>query len=122
MTRQRKLVIAGVAVLALGAGGAGIAQAVGGDAEEQVTGPQADRAKQAAIESAGGGRVVGIEREDEGRTAWEVEVRQRDGSQVELELSRDLERVAVETEDDDRDDTGEDNNDAQEEREGQDDD
>jgi hypothetical protein len=43
MTRSRKLVITGAAVLALGAGGVGIAQAVGGDSEEQVTGPEADQ-------------------------------------------------------------------------------
>jgi hypothetical protein len=100
MIRSRKLVILGVAVAALGAGGIGVAQAVGGDSDEQATGPQAERAKRAAVESVGGGRVVGVEREDEGSTAWEVEVVADDGREVELELNENLERVAVESDDD----------------------
>jgi hypothetical protein len=120
MTRTRKLLIAGAAVLALGAGGVGIAQAVGGD-EEQATGPEADRAKQAAVESAGGGRAVGVERENEGRSSWEVEVRRPDGGEVEVDLSRDLKRVAAESDDDDRGEQGEDD-DVRDEREGEDDD
>jgi hypothetical protein len=101
MIRGRKLILVGVAVIALGAGGIGVAQAVGGDeSEEQATGPQADRAKQAAIEAAGGGRVVAIERENEGDTAWEVEVALDDGRQTEVDLNQDLQRVAQETDDD----------------------
>jgi hypothetical protein len=119
MTRGRRLLITGAAVLALGVGGVGIAQAVGGD-DERATGPEADRAKQAAVESAGGGRAVGVERESEGRSSWEVEVRRPDGSQVEVDLSRDLERVAAES-DDDRGEQGGDD-DVRDEREGEDDD
>ena len=69
MTRRRKLLIGGALVLALSAGGVGYAQA-GGDDDENVTGPDADRAKQAAVAVAGGGRAVGVEREDEGSAAW----------------------------------------------------
>ncbi len=101
MTRKRKYLIAGVAVIALGAGGAGIAQAVGGDSsDEQVTGPEADRAKQAAVEIVGSGRAVGAEREDDDGSAWEVEVVRGDGRNVEVELNRALERVAVDVDDD----------------------
>jgi hypothetical protein len=109
MKRRRKLLIAGGAALAVAAGGVGIAQALGGDSEEQATGPAADRAKQAALESVGGGRVVGVERDDEGGGAWEVEVIQADGRQVEVHLNRSLERVGLEADDDgSRDERGDD--------------
>jgi hypothetical protein len=98
MTRRRKLLIAGAAVLAVGAGGVGLAQAVGGD-DEQATGPDADRAKQAAVKAVGGGRAVGVEREDEGGAAWEVEV-QRGSGTVEVKLSDDLSAVSREADDD----------------------
>jgi uncharacterized membrane protein YkoI len=102
MIRGRKLILVGVAAVALGAGGIGVAQAVGGDdSDEQATGPRAEQAKQAALDSVGGGRVVGIEREDEGDTAWEVEVRLDDGRQAEVDLNQDLKRVGQETDDDD---------------------
>ena len=100
MTRSRKLLIGGAVVAALGAGGVGIAQAVGGD-DEQATGPDADRAKAAAVESLGGGRAVSVEREDEGASAWEVEVRRADGSVVDVDLTSELQRAATERDDDD---------------------
>ncbi len=100
MGRGRKLVIAGAAVIALGAGGVGIAQAVGGDDEEQVTGPQAEQAKQAAVEAVGGGRAVGVERDDEGGAAYEVEVVRADGREVEVRLTQDLKQVGTGTGDD----------------------
>ena len=93
MTRRRKLVIGGAVVLALGAGGVGLAQAVGGDSEEQVTGPDADRAKAAAVKLVGGGKAVGVERDDGGGAAWEVEVEKADGGEVEVRLTSDLKQV-----------------------------
>ena len=98
MTRRRKLLIGGAVVLAIGAGGVGFAQA-GGDDDENVTGPEADVAKRAAVAAVGGGRAVGVEREDEGGAAWEVEV-ERDGKTVEVKLNSDLGRAGVETDDD----------------------
>ena len=98
MTHRRKLLIGGALALALSAGGVGYAQA-GGDDDENVTGPEAERAKQAAVAVAGGGRAVGVEREDEGNEAWEVEV-QCDGKTVEVKLTSDLKRAGVETDDD----------------------
>jgi hypothetical protein len=93
MTRRRKLLIGGAVVLALGAGGVGLAQAVG-DSEEQVTGPDADRAKAAAVKLFGGGKAVGVERDDGSGAAWEVEV-EKDGSEVEVRLTGDLRKVGV---------------------------
>jgi hypothetical protein len=100
MNRSRKLLIGGAVVVALGAGGVGLAQAGGGD-DEQAAGPDADRAKAAAVESVGGGRAVSVEREDEGATAWEVEVREADGSVVEVDLTSGLTRAPAERDDDD---------------------
>ena len=100
MPRKRKLLIGGAVVLALGAGGVGLAQAVSGD-DEQATGPDAERAKAAAVRLAGGGSAVAVEREDEGRSAWEVEVKKPGGSVVEVDLTRGLERAAAERDDDD---------------------
>jgi hypothetical protein len=100
MTRSRKLMIVGATVVALGAGGIGIAQAVGDDTDEQATGPQADRAKRAAVEAVGATRAVGAEREDDGNTAWEVEVVMNDGRQAEVDLDKDLARVGEEPGDD----------------------
>jgi hypothetical protein len=124
MTRSRKLLIAGAAILVLAVGGVGIAQAVGGDSEERVTGPEADRAAKAAVDAIGGGRAVGIERDDDDGEAWEVEVVRPDGSEVEVLLTRDLQEVGTETEDDqgesgretDDDDRGETENEAEEDR------
>ena len=101
MMKGRKLLIAGAAAILLAAGGVGIAQAVGGDSEEEVTGPQADRAKRAAVEAVGGGRGVDVERGDDGDSAWEVEVRQGD-RELEVNLTRDLKPVGGVAEDDAR--------------------
>jgi hypothetical protein len=99
MTRSRKLLIGGAVVVALGAGGVGLAQAVGGD-DEQATGPDADRAKAAAVKLVGGGSAVGVERDDGDGDAWEVEVKKRDGSVVEVGLTSDLRQAGVERDDD----------------------
>jgi hypothetical protein len=106
MTRGRKLLIAGVTVIAVGAGGVGIAQAVGGDSEEQVSGPAADRAKRAAVEAVGGGRAVGVERDEDGNGAWEVEV-ERGGGTDEVHLGRGLDEVGVGRDGDGSGDSGE---------------
>ena len=100
MTRSRKLLIGGAILVALGAGGVGLAQAVGGD-DEQATGPDADRAKAAAVRLVGAGNAVGVERDDGDGAAWEVEVKKPDGSVVEVGLTDDLRRAGVERDDDD---------------------
>jgi hypothetical protein len=99
MTRRRKLLIGGAVVLTLGAGGVGIAQAVGGD-DEQATGADADRAKAAAVKLVGGGSAVGVERDDDDGEAWEVEVKRPDGSVVEIGLTSDLRKARADRDDD----------------------
>lgn len=99
MSKSRKYLIIGGAVLALSAIGATVAGAAGGDSDEQVTGPDANRAKAAAVKSVGGGRVVGVERDD-GGAAWEVEIVKSDGSQVAVSLDGNLKQVGLEADDD----------------------
>jgi uncharacterized membrane protein YkoI len=81
--RVLKVAAATVAVAALALGGATWAIAGGGD-EDSVTGPQADRAKAAAIAHLGGGTAQEVERDD-GGAAWEVEVSKGD-REVEVHL------------------------------------
>jgi hypothetical protein len=108
MTRSRRLVLTGAVGLALAAGAVGVAQAVGGDSDDQpATGPDADRAKQAAVAAVGGGRVTGVEREDEQGEAWEVEVRISDGREVEVELDGNFAKSGLDLDDDERGDDGE---------------
>jgi uncharacterized membrane protein YkoI len=99
MTKKKLVASAAAVILALGAGGAGIAYATGGDSEEQVTGPDAEKAKSAALAAVGGGAVTEVERDD-GTAAFEVEVRRDDGSQVEVHLDRDLNVVGQEADED----------------------
>jgi hypothetical protein len=97
----RTLVIAAAVAMLLALGGVGIAYANGGDSEEQVTGPDAEKAKSAAIAAVGGGTVTEVERDDGyGTGAFEVEVKRDDGSQVEVHLDRDLNVVGQEADED----------------------
>jgi uncharacterized membrane protein YkoI len=105
---SRKYVIVGGSVLALAAGGAGAAVAIGnsGDDERGATGPGADRAKAAALELYPGGHANAIERDSENGATWEVEVRKPDGSTVDVRLGASYERVAIDS-DSEASDSGE---------------
>jgi uncharacterized membrane protein YkoI len=82
-------------------GGAGVAYANGGDSEEQLTGPDAQKAKSAAIAAVGGGTVTEVERDDGfGTGVFEVEVKRDDGSQVEVHLDGDYNVVGQEADED----------------------
>jgi hypothetical protein len=101
----RTVVIAAAVAIVVALGGAGIAYANGGDSEEQLTGPDADKAKSAAIASVGGGTVTDVERDDgdEGfgtSGVFEVEVKGDDGSQVEVHLDGDYNVVGQEADED----------------------
>jgi uncharacterized membrane protein YkoI len=98
----RTLVTAVAVAMLVTLGGAGIAYANGGDdSEEQVTGPDVQKAKSAAIAAVGGGTVTEVERDDgDGTGALEVEVKREDGSQVEVHLDGDLKVVGQQADED----------------------
>jgi uncharacterized membrane protein YkoI len=92
-------------VLAALAGG-GVAWGTAGDDDQNVTGPDADRARTAALAHVDG-QVVGVEREAEGATVWEVEIKRSDGSTVEVALDENYKVVGSGGEED-ADQAGED--------------
>jgi hypothetical protein len=101
MKRKQLIIVVAAAAAALAAGGVGIAQAVGGDSEEQITGPAAEKAKSAALRAVGGGTVTEVERQDgDGAGVYEVEVRRDDGSQVEVQLDASFQPVGTAGDDD----------------------
>ena len=87
---MKRILIALVAVAALGAGGTAIAGAAGGDdngTDKAITGSALDRASSVALKATGGGKVTGTEAGDE-ESYYEVEVTRDDGSQVDVQLDR----------------------------------
>ena len=105
-TNVRTLVIAAAVVaMLLALGGAGIAYANGADSEEQVTGPEADEAKNAAIAAVGDGTVTEVEPDDGiGTGVYEVEVTRDDGSQLEVHLDGDYNVVGQQADEDEPND------------------
>ncbi len=102
------LITAGV-VAAAAAGGAAIAGATGGgdDREDRgpdraITGDALQRASDAALKEAGGGRVTETEAGDED-SYYEVEVTKDDGTEVDVQLDRDFSVAGSETDRDDGD-------------------
>ena len=97
----KTLVIAAAVAMLVAFGAAGIAYANGGDSEEQLTGPDAEKAKSAAIAAVGGGTVSEVERDDgNGTGAFEVEVTREDGSQLEVHLDSDYNVVGRQADED----------------------
>ena len=87
--------------------------AVGGGEEESVSGPDAERAKSAALDAVGGGTVTEIEYQESGSAGlYEVEVQRADGSQVEVHVDGGFDPVGTAADDDggagEDDDAGED--------------
>jgi uncharacterized membrane protein YkoI len=103
MNRRTKGVLLGAAtVAALAGGGAAIAGATGGDddaTERAITGRALDRAKAAALEHTGGGRVTETEIGDE-ESYYEVEVTRDDGSQTDVQLDRRFDLVGGQADED----------------------
>lgn len=86
MRRRTTLIAGGVLAAAAIAGGTGIAVANGaGDNNAPLEGSTLDEAVAAALEATGGGEVLETEVGDEG-SAYGVEIRLEDGSQVEVNL------------------------------------
>ncbi len=97
MTINRTHIAAGAAVLALSAGGVGVAVA-GGESEEaseQVSGPAADRAREAAL-AHHPGTANAVERDSENGATWEVEITGEDGRTVDVRLDENYDVVVVE--------------------------
>lgn len=115
MKINRKLVAVAAAIAAVAAGGVGIAQAVGGGSEEQVTGPSAEKAKSAALKAVGAGTVTEVERQEGGR-GFEVEVRRNDGSHVDVRVSDRYQSLGTESGEDEKSGSGEDSKGAAEDR------
>ncbi|HZB05770.1 MAG TPA: hypothetical protein VE449_04210 [Thermoleophilaceae bacterium] len=108
MTKRRKILITGIAALAVAAGGVGVAVAGGGDdAEAPIRGGALERASAAALEHTGGGRVTETETGDE-ESFYEVEVTRDDGSQVDVQLDRGFNVVGGEADDENEDEGAED--------------
>jgi len=104
---RKRLLRVGAAVIVLGAlAGGGVAWGTAGDDDENVTGPAANRARAAALAHVDG-QVVGVEREAEGATVWEVEIKRSDGSTVEVALDENYNVVGSGAEED-ADEAGED--------------
>lgn len=101
MRRNKKVIAGAAAVAAVAAGGVGIAYGVGGDSEEPVTGPDAQKAQAAALEVVGGGTVSETEYQEAGSAGvYEVEVVRDDGSQVEVHIDGSFDSVGTAADDD----------------------
>jgi uncharacterized membrane protein YkoI len=98
MRKRTKITVAGLAALAVAAGGVGVAVAGGDDTEAPITGSALDKASAAALEHAGGGHVSETEVGDE-ESYYEVEVTRDDGSQVDVQLDRGFDVVGGEADD-----------------------
>jgi hypothetical protein len=96
LSRKMKISVAGAAsAVVLGAGGA--AYALGGDdGEGTATGPEADKAREAALNVLPGGRVNAVELDNEAGATWEVEVTRADGKTVDVRLDANYQVLLVE--------------------------
>jgi uncharacterized membrane protein YkoI len=108
---RRKLTVAALALVAIGALSGGIAIAAGGgDDDQPLTGSTLEKAKAAALEHTGGGTVIETEVGDDG-AAYGVEVRRDDGSVVEVSLDENFAVIGDEADDEtagEREESGED--------------
>jgi uncharacterized membrane protein YkoI len=96
---NRKLALVAAVVVALGAAGAGIAIAAGGDDDKPIAGAALDKATAAALAQTRGGTVTDTEVGDDG-AAYSVEVRLADGSTVEVNLDKGFHVIGKEADDD----------------------
>ena len=99
MNRRVIKVLAGVAVVVTAAlGGSAIARATGAfdDGDLQLRGPEAERARAAALEATDGGTVNAVERDTENGATYEVEVTRTDGSTVDVRLDESFAVVVIE--------------------------
>jgi uncharacterized membrane protein YkoI len=87
MNRRTKWIAGGTLAVAVIGTGTGLAVATGADDDRPLTGSTLDRATAAALRHTGGGTVTETEVGDDG-SAYSVEIRLGDGSQVEVNLDK----------------------------------
>jgi Peptidase propeptide and YPEB domain len=106
-SRVIKIAAAVSIAAALALGGAAWAIAGGGDDDGPgATGPDAEKAKAAALAHLGGGTANEVERGDE-EGAYEVEVTKPDGGTVDVHLDESFEVIGVEGDSENEDESGE---------------
>jgi hypothetical protein len=94
----RTLAVTGAAiVVALGVSGGAVALASSSGSDTNISGPDADRAVQAALVETGGGTANSVELDHEDGATWEVEVTKPDGSTVDIRLDGTFRVVTVES-------------------------
>jgi uncharacterized membrane protein YkoI len=97
---RKRFIEIGAGVLAVAAlAGGGVAWATAHDDDTPLTGTAFERATKAALAHTGGGTVTESEAGDDG-AAYSVEVRLRDGKQVEVNLDEQFRVVGQEGDDD----------------------
>jgi hypothetical protein len=96
---RKKIILAGAAIVAVAAAGGGVATALGSgeESERSATGPDAGKARAAALEITGGGTANSVERDSENGATWEVEVTKPDGETVDVRLDERFGKVVVES-------------------------
>ncbi|HEV8248448.1 MAG TPA: PepSY domain-containing protein [Gaiellaceae bacterium] len=89
---------AGAAAIVVALGGAALARATGvwDDGDSQLSGPQAEHAKRAALAITHGGTANAVERDSEQGATYEVEVTRPDGKTVDVRLDAHFGLVAIE--------------------------
>ncbi|HLR85385.1 MAG TPA: hypothetical protein VK059_10575, partial [Nocardioidaceae bacterium] len=81
----------------------------GGERDDQpLTGSTLDKARDAATDAAGGGKVTETEHSDDRGVAYEIEVTLPNGDEVDVDLDSDYNVVNKETDKADGDDRGDD--------------
>jgi len=94
-TSPRKLIVTAATVGVIAAG-AGTAAATSGEDQGGATGPNADRARDAALAIEKGGSANSVERDDENGATWEVEVTRPNGTTVDVRLDDRYQLVVIE--------------------------
>lgn len=103
MQKLKKIAAAVAALAALALGGAAIAGATGGgsdtsdrgDGDGELSAAVEKQAGRAALRVTGGGSLGQIERDGEKGATYEVEVKRADGSQADVRLDDQFNKVAI---------------------------
>lgn len=104
MRKKTGIIVGVVGALVLAGAGTGIAYAAtdGFERSGTLTGADLDRASEAAIAEIGGGTVTSAERDDDGATGYELELRGDDGLEYDVRLDDSFDVLVVDADDDGR--------------------